>query len=64
MRILTLSTLFPATNRPNFGIFVERQTRALSEVRDFAVTVINPVGTAPWPFSLAASQRDLKALTD
>lgn len=64
MRILTLSTLFPAANRPNFGIFVERQTRALSEVRDFAITVINPVGTAPWPLSLMGSQRDLKALAD
>ena len=64
MRILTLSTLFPAANRPNFGIFVERQTRALSEVRDFAVTVVNPVGTAPWPFSLVASQADLKTLAD
>jgi len=64
VRILTLSTLFPAANRPNFGIFVERQTRALSEVRDFAITVINPVGTAPWPLSLIASQCDLKALAD
>ena len=64
MRILTLSTLFPAVHRPNFGIFVERQTRALSEIRDFAVTVINPVGTAPWPLSLLANQSDLKALRD
>lgn len=64
MRILTLSTLFPATKRPNFGIFVERQTRALSEVRDFAVTVVNPVGTAPWPLSLIASQGELKTLAD
>lgn len=62
MRILTLSTLFPAANRPNFGIFVERQTHALSEVPDFAVTVINPVGTAPWPLSNASGQSDLKAL--
>lgn len=51
MRILTLSTLFPAASRPNFGIFVERQTAALTAVRDFAVTVINPVGVAPWPLS-------------
>ena len=64
MRILTLSTLFPAVHRPNFGIFVERQTRALSEIRDFAVTVVNPVGTAPWPLSLLAQQSDLKALRD
>jgi teichuronic acid biosynthesis glycosyltransferase TuaC len=51
MRILTLSTLFPATSRPNFGIFVERQTAALTSVRDFAVTVVNPIGIAPWPLS-------------
>ena len=43
---------------------MERQARALSEIRDFAVTVINPVGTAPWPISLFARQSDLKALRD
>ena len=52
MRILTLSTLFPSASRPNFGIFVERQTAALTSVPDFAVTVINPIGIAPWPLSL------------
>lgn len=62
MRILTLSTLFPAASRPNFGIFVERQTAALAAVRDFAVTVINPVGNAPWPLSLLSEQSALKAL--
>lgn len=56
MRILTLSTLFPAAHRPNFGVFVERQTAALTAVRDFAVTVINPIGVAPWPLSLLADQ--------
>ena len=60
MRILTLSTLFPATSRPNFGIFVERQTAALSAVRDFAVTVINPVGLAPWPLGLSGEQAALR----
>lgn len=61
VRILTLSTLFPAADRPNFGIFVERQTHALSEVSDFAVTVINPVGTAPWPLRNASGRADLRA---
>ena len=56
MRILTLSTLFPAASRPNFGIFVERQTSALTSVRDFAVTVINPIGIAPWPLSVLADK--------
>jgi teichuronic acid biosynthesis glycosyltransferase TuaC len=57
MRILTLSTLFPAESRPNFGIFVERQTAALAALPDFDVTVINPLGIAPWSF-----RSDLKAL--
>lgn len=58
MRILTLSTLFPAASRPNFGIFVERQTAALAALPDFDVTVINPIGLAPWPLA----QQDLRAL--
>lgn len=62
MRILTLSTLFPAETRPNFGVFVERQTAALAAVRDFAVTVINPVGVAPWPLNLARHQAPLLRL--
>lgn len=59
MRILTLSTLFPAASRPNFGIFVERQTAALTAVRDFAVTVINPIGVAPWPLNMFADKTRL-----
>ena len=60
MRILTLSTLFPAAGRPNFGIFVERQTTALTAVRDFAVTVINPIGIAPWPLDTFGGQSALR----
>ena len=62
MRILTLSTLFPAASRPNFGIFVERQTAALTSVRDFAVTVINPIGIAPWPLSRLGEHAALRDL--
>ncbi len=58
MRILTLSTLFPAASRPNFGIFVERQTAALAALPGFDVTVINPIGLAPWPLA----QKELRAL--
>lgn len=58
MKILTLSTLFPAASRPNFGIFVERQTAALSALPDFDVTVINPIGLAPLPMA----QKELRAL--
>lgn len=63
MRILTLSTLFPSTSRPNFGIFVERQTAALTAVPDFAVTVINPIGVAPWPLSLLQEQAPPRGFT-
>jgi teichuronic acid biosynthesis glycosyltransferase TuaC len=62
LRILTLSTLFPAASMPNFGIFVERQTAALTAVRDFAVTVINPIGVAPWPLSLLGENARLADL--
>lgn len=61
-RILTLSTLFPAATRPNFGIFVERQTAALAALGEFDVTVINPLGIAPWPLSLLAASADLRPL--
>ncbi|APG62506.1 hypothetical protein LPB140_06570 [Sphingorhabdus lutea] len=52
MHILTLSTLFPNSDRPNFGIFVERQTASLAAQDNVKVTVINPIGIAPWPISI------------
>jgi hypothetical protein len=30
LRVLTLSTLYPDSERPAFGLFVERQTLALA----------------------------------
>lgn len=51
MHVLTLSTLFPDMTRPNFGVFVERQTRELASRDGVHVTVIAPLGIAPWPLS-------------
>jgi teichuronic acid biosynthesis glycosyltransferase TuaC len=51
IHVLTLSTLFPNSARPNFGVFVERQTAALSRQPGVDVTVINPIGAPPFPFS-------------
>ncbi|HEX5183301.1 MAG TPA: glycosyltransferase [Allosphingosinicella sp.] len=51
LRVLTLSTLFPDATRPNFGIFVERQTLALAARADVAVKMVAPVGLPPWPLS-------------
>jgi len=60
--ILTISTLFPNASKPNFGIFVERQTSGLSRRDDFEVTVINPLGIPPWPLSNIKQYQDLKEL--
>src|SRR3954470_19609228 len=51
LRVLTLSTLFPDASRPNFGVFVERQTLALAAREDVAVEVVAPIGLPPWPLS-------------
>jgi glycosyltransferase involved in cell wall biosynthesis len=62
LRVLTLSTLFPDATRPNFGIFVERQTRELASREGVALTVIAPLGIPPWPLSLHPRYRALAAL--
>lgn len=51
LRVLTLSTLFPDASRPNFGIFVERQTAALAARDGIELRVVAPVGLPPWPFA-------------
>ncbi len=48
LRVLTLSTLFPDATRPNFGVFVERQTLGLAAEPNTLVTVVSPVGLPPW----------------
>lgn len=62
LRVLTLSTLFPDMTRPNFGIFVERQTRELASRNDVDVTVIAPLGIAPWPLSHLSHYAPLRNL--
>ncbi len=62
LRVLTLSTLFPDATRPNFGIFVERQTRELASRDGIDVTVIAPLGVPPWPLSLHPRYRALADL--
>lgn len=62
MRILTLATLFPNAARPNFGIFVERQTAALAAREGVEVTVISPQAVPPWPLSRHARYRAIAGL--
>lgn len=62
LRVLALSTLFPDMTRPNFGVFVERQYRELASREGVDVTVIAPIGIAPWPLSRHAHYAPLTAL--
>jgi teichuronic acid biosynthesis glycosyltransferase TuaC len=62
LRVLTLSSLFPDATRPDFGIFVERQTRALAAQPDTAVRVVAPLGLPPPPLALHSRYRTLAAL--
>jgi glycosyltransferase involved in cell wall biosynthesis len=59
LRVLTLSTLFPDESRPNFGVFVERQTIGLAALPDVEVRVVAPIGLPPWPLRRHAHYRPL-----
>jgi teichuronic acid biosynthesis glycosyltransferase TuaC len=48
LRVLTLSTLYPDTSRPNFGPFVELQTRGLAAHPDVELQVVSPIGIPPF----------------
>jgi teichuronic acid biosynthesis glycosyltransferase TuaC len=47
LRVLTLSTLYPDTSRPNFGPFVELQTRGLAAHPHVELKVVSPIGIPP-----------------
>lgn len=61
LRVLTLASLFPDASRPNFGVFVERQTLELAGRPGVAVRVVAPRGLPPWPLSLHPRYRALAA---
>lgn len=62
LRVLTLATLFPDATRPNFGVFVERQTLGLAALDDVEVRVVAPIGLPPFPLSLHPGYRPLARL--
>lgn len=64
LRVLTLSTLFPDASRPNFGVFVERQTLGLAAHPDVELRMIAPVGLPPWPLSRAGRYAALADLPE
>ncbi|WP_433911257.1 glycosyltransferase [Sphingomonas yabuuchiae] len=62
LNVLTLSSLFPDATRPNFGIFVERQTAALASRPGVEVRVVAPIGLPVWPLARSARFRAQAAL--
>lgn len=62
LRVLTLSSLYPDATRPNFGVFVERQTQGLATHPDVSLRVVAPIGIPPWPLSRLGHYRALDAL--
>ncbi len=62
LRVLTLATLFPDAVRPNFGVFVERQTLGLAALDDVTVQVVAPLGLPPFPLTLHPGYRALSAV--
>lgn len=64
LRVLTLSTLFPDASRPNFGVFVERQTLGLAAHSHVDLRLVAPVGMPPWPLSAHAHYADLAKLPE
>jgi glycosyltransferase involved in cell wall biosynthesis len=61
-RLLSISTLYPAPTRPGFGRFVARQMEALAARGDWDVTVINPIGLPPPPFSNLGRYKQVSAI--
>ncbi|PKB25111.1 glycosyltransferase involved in cell wall biosynthesis [Novosphingobium kunmingense] len=52
LRVLSLSTLYPNEQTPNFGVFVERQMQAVMRRKDVDLVMVNPLGIPPFPLSL------------
>lgn len=61
LRLLSISTLYPAPSRMGFGRFVARQMEALAARGDWQVTVINPIGLPPLPLKRYAPLRAIPA---
>lgn len=60
VRVLSISTLFPCPGRPQFGIFVANQMKAVAKLDGIDLTMVNPIGIPPWPLSLREPYASLK----
>lgn len=64
LRVLVLSTLFPDATRPNFGIFVERQSLALADRPGVELRIVAPRGLPPAPIDRLSRYRSLAGLPE
>lgn len=64
LRVLTLSTLFPDATRPNFGVFVERQTLGLAAHPGVELRVVAPRGLPPFPLDRLSHYAGLRGLAE
>lgn len=64
MRILSIATLFPNPAKPNFGIFVGNQMRAIVAGGEADLTMVSPIGIPPWPLSRRAPYDLLRRLPE
>lgn len=62
LRVLTLSSLFPDASRPNFGVFVERQTLGLAGHPEIELKLVAPIGLPPFPLTRMRRYSALAAL--
>lgn len=62
LRVLSLSTLYPNPQTPNFGVFVQRQMEAAAATGEVEIVVVNAVGLPPFPLSLHPRYRALAKL--
>ena len=62
LRVLTLSTLFPNAEQPNFGVFVEGQILRLAARTDVELRVVNPIAVPPYPLDQIPRYRALRGL--
>lgn len=64
LRVLTLSTVYPHAIDPNFGIFVEGQTKRLAARTDVELRVVAPLAWPIFPMCLHPRYRKLQALPE
>jgi glycosyltransferase involved in cell wall biosynthesis len=62
LRIVTLSTLFPNREQPNFGVFVEGQTLRLAACAGVELRILNPIAMPFYPLDHLPRYRSLRSV--